>query len=86
MQDFRLQCQVVADLKGGVWMNLGSAVVMPEVFLKAISIARNLGFDLDGMTTVDLDMIRQYRARVNVLDPIVAMAFRLRGITKSCCR
>jgi hypothetical protein len=68
LRDFRLACAMVADLAGGVWMNLGSAVLLPEVFLKAVSIARNLGFDLNGMTTVDLDMIRQYRARVNVLE------------------
>jgi hypothetical protein len=68
LRDFRLACALVADLAGGVWMNLGSAVVLPEVFLKAVSIARNLGFDLSGMTTIDLDMIRQYRARVNVLE------------------
>jgi hypothetical protein len=68
LRDFRLVCALVADLTGGVWMNLGSAVLLPEVFLKAVSIARNLGFDLEGMTTVDLDMIRQYRARVNVLE------------------
>jgi hypothetical protein len=66
--DFRLICRVVADLAGGVWMNLGSAVVLPEVFLKAVSIARNLSHDLTGMVTVDLDMIRQYRGRVNVLE------------------
>src|SRR5262249_27202612 len=46
LRDFRLACAVVADLAGGVWMNLGSAVVMPEVFLKAVSIARNLNYDL----------------------------------------
>jgi hypothetical protein len=68
LRDFRLACAVVADLAGGVWMNLGSAVLLPEIYLKAVSIARNLGFELDGMTTVDLDMIRQYRARVNVLE------------------
>jgi hypothetical protein len=68
LRDFRLACGIVADLKGGVWMNLGSAVVLPEVFLKAVSVARNLGYDLEGMTTVDLDMLRQYRARVNVLE------------------
>jgi D-beta-D-heptose 7-phosphate kinase/D-beta-D-heptose 1-phosphate adenosyltransferase len=79
MADFRLICQVVADLKGGVWMNLGSAVVMPEVFLKAISVARNLGFDLDGMTTIDLDMIRQYRARVNVLERHQCNGFAITG-------
>jgi hypothetical protein len=68
LRDFRLACAIVADLAGGVWMNLGSAVVLPEVFLKAVSVVRNLGFNLDGMTTVDLDMIPQYRARVNVLE------------------
>src|SRR5262249_31726597 len=63
LAEFRTLCAVVADLAGGVWMNLGSAVVMPEVFLKAVSIARNLSYDLTGMLTVDLDMIRQYRGR-----------------------
>jgi hypothetical protein len=68
LRDFRTVCAMVADLAGGVWMNLGSAVLMPEVFLKAISIVRNLGHGLEGMTTIDLDMIKQYRARVNVLE------------------
>lgn len=68
LRDFQLACRLVAGLAGGVWMNLGSAVVLPEVFLKAVSVARNLGHDLHGMTTVDLDMIRQYRTRVNVLE------------------
>jgi hypothetical protein len=68
LHDFRTVCALVADLAGGVWMNLGSAVVLPEVFLKAVTIARNLSYDLTGMTTVDLDMIRQYRGRVNVLE------------------
>jgi hypothetical protein len=68
LRDFRTLCAMVADLAGGAWMNLGSAVVMPEVFLKAVSIARNLGHSLEGMTTIDLDMIKQYRARVNVLE------------------
>jgi hypothetical protein len=79
LEDFRLICRVVADLKGGVWMNLGSAVLLPEVFLKAISIARNLGFDLEGMTTIDLDMIRQYRTRVNVLERHHCNGFSVTG-------
>jgi hypothetical protein len=79
LRDFRLLCQVVADLKGGVWMNLGSAVVLPEVFLKAVSIARNLKFDLNGLTTIDLDMIRQYRARVNVLERHHCDGFSITG-------
>lgn len=74
MHDFRLLCSVVRDLgaagsKGGcgVWCNVGSAVLLPEVFLKAVSIARNLGARLDGLTTVNLDMLRQYRTGQNVV-------------------
>jgi hypothetical protein len=65
--DFRILCGLVARMAGGVWLNLGSAVVMPEVFLKAVSIARNLGYSLDGLTTANLDFDQQYRGRVNVL-------------------
>jgi hypothetical protein len=79
LRDFRLACAIVADLAGGVWMNLGSAVLLPEIFLKAVSIARNLGFQLDGMTTVDLDMVRQYRARVNVLERHHCQAIAVTG-------
>ncbi|MBU0717514.1 MAG: hypothetical protein KJ749_04635 [Planctomycetes bacterium] len=79
MYDFRLICDVVADLGatgnsdvGGVWLNVGSAVLMPEVFLKAVSIARNLGADLDAMTTANFDMIRHYRPQQNVVTRPVA--------------
>ena len=59
---------VIAELgDGGVWINAGSAVIMPEVFLKALSMARNLGHDVRDFTTVDLDMIRHYRPNENVL-------------------
>jgi hypothetical protein len=68
LADFRTLCGLVARLEGGVWLNLGSAVVMPEVFLKTVSIARNLGFSLDGMTTANLDFQQQYRGRLNVLE------------------
>src|SRR5262249_12357793 len=51
MDDFRRICEIVAQLERGVWLNLGSAVVLPEVFLKAVSIARNLGRSLDHLTT-----------------------------------
>lgn len=67
MLDFRILCTVVSQLGGGVWMNLGSAVVMPEVFLKAISVARNFGCDLDGLVTVNLDKESKYRTGMNVL-------------------
>jgi hypothetical protein len=65
--DFRVLTGVVARLEGGVWMNVGSAVMMPEVFLKAVSVARNLGHKLREFTTVNLDMIQHYRPKANVL-------------------
>jgi hypothetical protein len=74
MADFRTICAVVADLgaarrgeAGGVWLNVGSAVVLPEVFLKAVSVARNLGHDLDEMHTANFDMLRHYRPQQNVI-------------------
>jgi hypothetical protein len=73
MADFRTICGVVArmggpaDGPGGVWCNVGSAVLLPEVFLKAVSIARNLGVDLDALTTANLDQLRHYRPAQNVL-------------------
>lgn len=65
--DFRLLTGVVAGLEKGVWLNIGSAVMMPEVFLKAVSVARNLGHTLREFTTVNLDMIQHYRPKANVL-------------------
>jgi deoxyhypusine synthase len=67
MRDFRLFSSVVADLKNGVYINLGSAVIMPEVFLKAIAITRNLKYDVRNFTTVNMDFIQHYRCRENVL-------------------
>lgn len=66
--DFRHVCRLVSDLDGGVWLNVGCAVVLPEVFLKAVSVALNLGHPLDAMTTANLDMLRQYRAETNVVN------------------
>jgi hypothetical protein len=68
LADFRALCELVAGLAGGVWLNLGSAVILPEVFLKAVSIVRNLGKSLDGMTTANLDFQQQYRGLFNVLE------------------
>lgn len=65
--DFRLFAAIVADLSGGVYINAGSAVILPEVFLKAFTIAQNLGADLHDFTTVNIDMIAHYRPLVNVL-------------------
>jgi len=68
MADFHRLTAVVGGLSGGVVINLGSAVVMPEVFLKALNLARNLGRKARGFTAADMDFIRQYRPRNNVLD------------------
>ena len=68
MRDFRLITSVVADLgDGGVWLNVGSAVIMPEVFLKALSIAQNLGYHVDNFTTANFDMNQHYRPMQNVI-------------------
>lgn len=67
MNDFRLFASVVADLEGGVYINLGSAVILPEVFLKALNVARNLGHKVENITTVNMDFIQHYRPRENVL-------------------
>jgi hypothetical protein len=67
--DFRLFCSVVSELdQGGVYINLGSAVIMPEVFLKAVSVVRNLGRQLRNFTTVNIDFLQHYRPRVNVVE------------------
>lgn len=67
MDDFRLLASVIADLEGGVYINLGSAVILPEVFLKCLNIARNLGNKVQNITTVNMDFIQHYRPRENVL-------------------
>lgn len=67
LRDFRYLASWVAGLGGGVYLNCGSAVVLPEVFLKAVSVARNQGHDLTGLTTVDLDFRQQYRPHTNVV-------------------
>jgi len=67
LRDFRILAGVLEDFAGGVALNVGSAVILPEVFLKAFSVAANLGADLTGITTVNLDFIRQYRPRQNVV-------------------
>jgi deoxyhypusine synthase len=67
-RDFRLFSSVVATLQQGVYLNVGSAVILPEVFLKAVALARNLGHTLDHFTTVNLDMITHYRPLTNVIN------------------
>ncbi len=65
--DFRIFCSVVSTLEGGVYINLGSAVLMPEVFLKAITVVRNLGHVVEKLTTVNMDFIQHYRPLTNVV-------------------
>lgn len=65
--DFRIFARLVSTLEGGVFINLGSAVILPEVFLKALSLVRNLGYDVREFTTVNMDFIRQYRGITNVV-------------------
>jgi hypothetical protein len=66
--DFRLLCQSITEIKdGGVVMNIGSAVAMPEVFLKALTVAKNIDDSLTGFTTANFDMIRHYRPSMNVV-------------------
>jgi hypothetical protein len=72
LRDFRYFCSNVAKLKRGVYLNCGSAVVLPEVFLKAVALARNRGASLDGLTTVNLDFTRMYRPQTNVVSRPVA--------------
>jgi hypothetical protein len=79
LDDFRGLCRTVAEMAGGVWLNIGSAVVLPEVFLKAVAIARNLGVLLDGLTTANLDFHQQYRGLLNVLQRPGAEGIALTG-------
>ena len=67
MRDFKLFCSVVASLEDGVYINLGSAVLLPEVFLKAVTLARNLGSPLSRITTVNMDFVQGYRPNTNVV-------------------
>ncbi len=66
-RDFRLFTSIVSGLEGGVYINLGSAVIMPEVFLKALTVVRNLGNKVENITTVNMDFIQHYRPSENVL-------------------
>ncbi|MEY4093569.1 MAG: hypothetical protein RLZZ53_768 [Acidobacteriota bacterium] len=67
LRDFKYFVSCVSKLAGGVYLNCGSAVVLPEVFLKAVAITRNEGTPLDGLTTVNLDFLRHYRPMTNVV-------------------
>jgi hypothetical protein len=67
-RDFELLTRLVSVLEGGVLFNIGSAVILPEVFLKALALARNLGHKVDRFTTANLDFVRHYRPSVNVVE------------------
>ena len=67
-RDFKIFSSVISKLEGGVYLNLGSAVILPEVFLKALSLARNLGHRVDHFTTVNMDFLQHYRPTVNVVN------------------
>ena len=68
-RDFKVFANSLKSLvNGGVVLNFGSAVIMPEVFLKALTVARNLGYKAKGFSTANFDMIRQYRPQVNVVE------------------
>jgi hypothetical protein len=67
LRDFRYFVSSVARLENGVYLNCGSAVILPEVFLKAVALVRNRGIALDGLTTVNLDFVRGYRPTTNVV-------------------
>jgi uncharacterized membrane protein len=65
--DFRIFCAQVAGLQGGAYLNIGSAVLLPEVFLKALTVVRNLGHLVDDFTTANFDFMKQYRPLTNVV-------------------
>ena len=68
LRDFRILAATLAEARDAVVLNLGSAVLLPEVFLKALAVARNLGAELTGLTTANFDQIQHYRPRVNVVE------------------
>jgi hypothetical protein len=72
LRDFRYFTSSVAALEHGVYLNCGSAVILPEVFLKAVALARNRGASLEGLTTVNMDFLRHYRPETNVVSRPVA--------------
>ena len=77
--DFKILASVVSELEGGVWLNVGSAVIMPEVFLKALCIARNIGKKVENFVTVNMDMIQHYRPQTNVLKRPTQQGYAITG-------
>ncbi len=81
LRDFRYFVSNVARLAHGVYLNCGSAVILPEVFLKAVALVRNAGKPLDDLTTVDIDFLRHYRPQTNVVTRPVAGSGRGYSLT-----
>lgn len=79
MVDFRRLCTVVSKLAHGIWFNIGSAVILPEVFLKAVSVARNMGHDLSGLVAINFDKESKYRTATNVLSRPAAVGLEMTG-------
>jgi hypothetical protein len=79
LDDFRSLTNLIGLMAGGVWLNIGSAVVLPEIFLKCVAMVRNLGRSLDGLTTANLDFNQQYRGLLNVLQRPGAEGIALTG-------
>ncbi len=77
--DFLTLCGLMTQMNGGVYINIGSAVILPEVFLKAVSVAINTGTDLSNMTTANMDFIHHYRPDVNVVKRPPGDGFQLPG-------
>ncbi len=67
LHDFRVFADLTSRLEDGVYLNVGSAVLMPEIFLKAITLVRNLGYQVESFTTANFDFIRHYRPIANVV-------------------
>jgi hypothetical protein len=67
LKDFHTFASLVSKLEKGVFINLGSAVIIPEVFLKALGLVRNLGYPVFHLTTVNMDFIQHYRPTLNVV-------------------
>ncbi|HEX8872346.1 MAG TPA: hypothetical protein VF758_06240, partial [Candidatus Acidoferrum sp.] len=82
--DFRLFCALVERMdRGGVFLNWGSAVILPEVFLKAVTVVRNLGVPLRPITTANFDFIQHYRPTQNVVKrPTAASNERKDGVSR----
>lgn len=81
LRDFRRLVALVGELTGGALLNLGSAVILPEVLLKAFAILRNRGQDLAGCLSVDLDMIRSYRTTTQLVDRVRLLGGRGMALT-----